>query len=97
MYIKIRIEKHLYDSFRIQNGLKQGDALSPLHFKFDLEYAITKVEEKKVGLKVNGTHQMMIKLSSFKESSQTFFFFTIGGFKIWIITVVTYWKIIFAY
>jgi hypothetical protein len=32
-YSKVRIVKHLSDSFPIQNGLKQGDALSPLLFK----------------------------------------------------------------
>jgi hypothetical protein len=30
MYSKVRIGKHLSDSFPIQNRLKQGDALSPL-------------------------------------------------------------------
>jgi hypothetical protein len=35
-YSKIRIGKHLSDSFPIQNGLKQGDALSPLLFNFAL-------------------------------------------------------------
>jgi hypothetical protein len=44
-YIKVRIGKHLSDSFPIQNGLKQGDALSPLLFNFDLEYSIRKVQE----------------------------------------------------
>jgi hypothetical protein len=29
-YSKVRIGKHLSDNFPIQNGLKQGDALSPL-------------------------------------------------------------------
>jgi hypothetical protein len=29
-YIKVRIGKHLSDSFTISNGLKLGDALSPL-------------------------------------------------------------------
>jgi hypothetical protein len=33
-YSKVRIGKHLFDSFAIQNGLKQGDALSPLLFNF---------------------------------------------------------------
>jgi hypothetical protein len=33
-YSKVRIVKHLSDSFPIQNGLKQGDALSPLLFNF---------------------------------------------------------------
>jgi hypothetical protein len=40
-YSKVHIGKHLY-SFPIQNGLKQGDALSPLLFNFALEYAIRK-------------------------------------------------------
>jgi hypothetical protein len=29
-YSKVRIYKHLSDAFPIQNGLKKGDALSPL-------------------------------------------------------------------
>jgi hypothetical protein len=37
---KVHIGKHLSDNFPIQNCLKQGEALSPLHFNFALEYAI---------------------------------------------------------
>jgi hypothetical protein len=58
-YSKVCIGKHLSDSFPIQNGLKQGNALSALLFSFVLEYAIWKIQKKQVGLKMNGTHQLL--------------------------------------
>jgi hypothetical protein len=45
----------LSDSFPILNGLKQGDALSPLLFNFALEGP----EKSEGGLKLNGTHQLL--------------------------------------
>jgi hypothetical protein len=42
--------------FHIVNGLKQGDALLPLLFNFGLECANKEVQEKQVGLQLNGTH-----------------------------------------
>jgi hypothetical protein len=40
---KIRVGKHLSDTFPVQNGLKQGDAVSQLLFNFALEYVTRKV------------------------------------------------------
>jgi hypothetical protein len=55
-YIIVRADKHLSDTFSIQNGQKQGDALSPLILNYDLEYAIRNVQEIQVGLILNGIH-----------------------------------------
>ena len=42
---KVRIGNYLSTSFPIENGLKQGDALSPLPFNFDLVYVIRRYKK----------------------------------------------------
>jgi hypothetical protein len=59
-YSRVRVGKNLYDMFPIRNGLKQGDALSPLLFNFALEYVIKRFQVIQDCLKVNDTHQRLV-------------------------------------
>jgi sorting nexin-29 len=68
-------------NFHIKNRLKQEDDLMPLLFNFASEYAIRKVQENQVGLKFNGTHQLLVyadyvnllsdNIDTIKKSTQT--------------------------
>jgi hypothetical protein len=59
-YSEVRIGKHLSDTFSVQNGLKQGDALAPLLINFALEYTIRKLQEIQLRLKFNGTRRVVV-------------------------------------
>jgi hypothetical protein len=60
IYRKVRIAKNLSDTFPIQNGLKQGNVLSPLLLNFPLDYAIRKVQKNQMALKLSGTYQLLV-------------------------------------
>ena len=52
--------KFLSDVFPIKNGYKEKDVLSPLFFNFALGYAFKMVQTNQYGLKLNGTHQVLV-------------------------------------
>jgi len=59
LYSRDRVNKNLSYMFPIRNGLKQGDAISPLLFNFALVYAIIRVQVVQDCFKLNGTHWLL--------------------------------------
>ena len=56
-YNRLQVGKNM---FPIKDGLEQGDDLSPLLFNSPLEYTIRTVQVNRDGLKLNGTHQLIV-------------------------------------
>ena len=59
-YSRVRVSKYLSDMFPIKSGLEQGEALSPLFFKFAFYFTIRRVEVNQDGLKLNGALQLLV-------------------------------------
>jgi hypothetical protein len=59
-YSGVWVGRHLSDVFPSKNSLKHGAVLSSMHFNFHLGYAIRRVQITQDGLKINGTHQLLV-------------------------------------
>jgi hypothetical protein len=49
----------LFDSFLVQNGLKNDSDISQMFFNFALDYAINKVQENQLGLKLGCSDEVI--------------------------------------
>jgi len=59
-YSRTRVGKNLSDTFPIQNGLKDVEALSPLLFNFALQCALRRVQANQERCKLSGRHQLSV-------------------------------------
>jgi hypothetical protein len=59
-YNRSLVGKQLSDTFPTKNSWKRRNELQPLLFNFALECAIKRVQVNEDGLKLNGTHRLVI-------------------------------------
>jgi hypothetical protein len=59
-YSRVRVGKNLSDIFLIRKGFRKVDALLSLLFNFALQYSIRVVRVIQGGLKLNGSHQLLV-------------------------------------
>jgi len=59
-YSRVRVGKYLFFIFPIKSVLKNEDGLSPMFFKFTLEYVFRMEQVNKDGLKLICTHQFLL-------------------------------------
>jgi len=59
-YSSVLVGKHLSDTFPFRKVLKQRSALSSLFLKVAVEKAIRRVQVNQDGVKLNGTHQLLV-------------------------------------
>jgi hypothetical protein len=59
-YSRVRLGKNFSAMFLTGNGLKKGDALSPLFFNVALVFAIRRVKVFQDCLKLNGINELLV-------------------------------------
>ena len=59
-FSRVRVGRNLSEMFPLMNGLKQRVAPSPLPLYCALEQVIRRVQVIYDGLKLNGTHQLVL-------------------------------------
>ena len=59
-YERVRVGKHLSNTFHIENGFETRRCFIAIAFKICIRYAIRRVEANQGCLQSNGTHQLLV-------------------------------------
>ncbi|KAL4098346.1 hypothetical protein QTP88_022976 [Uroleucon formosanum] len=63
-HYKVRIDQTISETFTVETGLKQGDALSPVLFNLALEKAVRELQKETTGIEIN---QQKIQILGFAD------------------------------